>query len=131
MTTPTHVTIPSTVELRDPDRRLTKDRAVTFVWDLGADPDGGTRQVILTVDHHMNSRGGSFIAMLLNQTEDGVVRRMGAITDWTKLAAQPVSRYSKRRLDEFAEQTLDTLRTRYRQDDSQGLLVRRHFEVQQ
>lgn len=131
MTTSTTPTIPPAGDLRDPDRTLNGDREVRFVWDLGEDPDGGTRQAVLSILHHINYPGGSFIATLLNQTEEGAERRMGAITDWTWLPAQPVSRYSKRRLDEFAAQTLDTLRARYRQDDSQGRLVRRHFEVQQ
>jgi hypothetical protein len=118
-------------ELRDPDRTLHQGREVRFVWDLAPDPEGGTRQAVLAILHHKHHRGGSFSTTLLNQTDRDGTQLTCPLTDWTRLATRPVSRYSRRLLDEFAKEALDALRARHRQADQAGVLARRHFEVQQ
>lgn len=120
--------------LRDPDRTdrgESGEREVTFVWNLAADPDGGERQVVLSIMHHRGGRGGgSFSATVLNRTERhtafGTEHSMGAITDWTRIASEPVSRYSQPRLEQFAQTALKTLRDLYGQRDEQ---TRSYFEV--
>ena len=120
--------------LRDPDRTdrgESGEREVTFVWNLAADPDGGERQVVLSIMHHSKGRGGgSFSATVLNRTERhtgfGIEHSMGSITDWTRIASEPVSRYSQPRLDQFAQTALKTLRDLYGRGDEQA---HRYFEV--
>ncbi len=119
--------------LRDPDRTVPGDRETTFVWDLGEDPDGGTRQAVLTINHRKNRRGGEFIATLLNQTEEktefGVERRMGSALDWKYIAAKAHARYSSTRFGEFAEGALEWLRILYGQDSDESRSVRGYFQV--
>jgi hypothetical protein len=118
-------------ELADPSRRSQEDREVRFVWDLGDDPEGGVRQVVLSIMHHKGQRGGAFSATILNQTEQqaefGVEQRMGAITDWTRIASKPVARYSAAQLEQFAKEALDRLRVLYGQDDKEGRHARSYF----
>ena len=98
-----------------------------LVWDLQPDPEGGTRQAVLSIGHHKNRRGGSFTATLLNQTEDGNVQRMGAITDWKRIAEAPAARYSARQLQEFADTALAALQAQLDLGDPIGLSA--YFEV--
>jgi len=116
--------------LRDPDRTVPGDRETTFVWDLGEDPEGGTRQAILALVHHKHRRAGAFSATLLNRTEEGCEQRMRAITTWARIAAEPVARYSGAQLERFAERALQRLRTMYGQDTDEARHVRGYFEVQ-
>jgi hypothetical protein len=109
--------------LRDPDRKERGDRQVIYVWELGPDPDGGTRQTVLAISHHRQARGGAFSATIFNRTQDGLVMRMGDITTWLRLAAQPVARYSKRRLDAFADDALRQLKDEYDGEDDQSRLL--------
>lgn len=123
-------------ELAEPTRRSQEEREVRFVWDLGDDPEGGVRQVVLSIMYHKHQRGGAFSATILNQTEQdtgrGVEQRMGAITDWTRIASTPVARYSAAQLEQFAQEALDRLRVLYVQDDKEGRHARSYFtrEVQ-
>lgn len=119
--------------LRDPDRTDRGEggeREVTFVWNLAADPDGGERQVVLSIMHNSKGRGGAFSATVLNRTERhtgfGVEHSMGSISDWARIASEPVSRYSQPRLEQFAQTALKTLRDLYGQGDEQ---THRYFEV--
>jgi hypothetical protein len=120
--------------LRGPDRTDRGEggeREVTFVWNLAADPDGGERQVVLSIMHHSKGRGGgAFSATVLNRTERhtafGTEQSMGAITDWTRIASEPVSRYSQSRLDQFAQTALETFGELYGQGDEQA---RRYFQT--
>jgi len=120
-------------QLRDPDRTDQDDREITFVWNLGEDPDGGTRQAVVRINHHKHARGGAFSAVLLNQTEQETSsvteQRMGAITDWTRIADEPVARYSNAQLERFADGALERLRSVYGQDSHEGRLLRRYFQV--
>jgi len=123
-------TIDSAVNaLRDPDRIITGDRATTFVWDLGPDPEGGTQQAVLVIGHHKRSRGGVFAATLLNRVEDGSEQRMGSITDWTRLKHEPAARYSKTAHEQFASSALAELYSIYSQRSPQGEQVRAYFTV--
>ena len=119
--------------LRDPDRTDRGDggeREVTFVWNLAADPDGGERQVVLSIMHHSKGRGGAFSATVLNRTEChtafGTEHSMGSISDWARIASESVSRYSQPRLEQFAQTALKTLRDLYEQGDEQ---THGYFEV--
>jgi hypothetical protein len=122
-------------ELSEPSRRVKDDREVRFVWDLGDDPEGGVRQVVLSIDHHKHRRGGGFSATILNQTEQktefGVEQRMGSITDWTRIAAKPVARYSDTQLEQFAAEALERLRALYAQEDPEGEHARSFFDTQE
>jgi hypothetical protein len=111
---------PNLTPLRDPDRRLPDGRELRLVWDLGADPEGGTRQAVLSIGHHKKRRGGSFTATLLNQTEEGNEQRMGAVTDWKRIAQAPAARYSARQLEEFADTALAALRAQLDLGDPLG-----------
>ncbi len=115
--------------LRAPDRTETAERTTTFVWDLGPDPEGGIRQVVLSVSHHTGGRGGRFAATLMNRSEDGHEQRMGAITDWWSIKDEPVARYSKAAQERFAASALERLQTRYDQQDLEGEQVRGYFEL--
>jgi hypothetical protein len=119
--------------LRDPDRTVPGDRETTFVWDLGEDPDGGTRQAVRKINHHKKSRGGEFSATLLNQTEEetefGVEQRMGSVLDWKCITTEAVARYSSARLEQFAEGALERLGTVYGQDSDEARSVRGYFQV--
>jgi hypothetical protein len=116
--------------LRDPDCEERGDREVIYVWDLGADTDGGTRQTVLAVSHHRQARGGVFSATILNRTQDGPVTSMGDITTWLRIAAQPTARYSKRELDAFAASALCQLQDKYQGEDDESRLLRGYFEPQ-
>lgn len=116
--------------LRAHDRLEHGERAVTYVWDLAEDPDGGTRQAILSINHHKHTRGGAFTATILNRTQDGSETRMGDITTWMCLAAQPAARYSKRALEAFAADALRQLREKYRAGDDEGRPVHGYFQDQ-
>lgn len=116
--------------LRDPDREERGDREVTYVWDLGPDPDGGTRQTVLTVSHHRQARGGAFSATILNRTQDGPVTSMGDITTWLRLAAQPTARYSKRGRDTFAAGALHQLKDKYQGEDDESRRLQGYFQAQ-
>jgi len=124
-------TAPVGVELAEPSRRSQDSREVKFVWDLGDDPEGGVRQVVLSIMHHKYQRGGAFTAQLLNQTEEktrfGVEQRMGSITDWTQILSKQVARYSNAQLEQFATEALDRLRVLYGQDDGAGEHTRSRF----
>jgi hypothetical protein len=115
--------------LRDPDREERGDREVTYVWDLGPDPDGGTRQTVLTVSHHRQARGGAFSATVLNRTQDGPVTTMGDITTWLRLAAQPTARYSKRGLDTFAASALRQLQDEYQGEIDESRRLQGYFQA--
>lgn len=116
--------------LRDPDREERGDREVTYVWDLGPDPDGGTRQTVLAVSHHRQSRGGAFSATILNRTQDGSVTSMGDITTWLRIAAQATARYSKSGLDAFAASALRQLQDKYQGEDDESRLLQGYFQPQ-
>jgi len=95
------------------------------------DPDGGTRQAILSVSHHKRGRGGgTFTATILNRTEDGSETGMGDVTTWLCIVAQPTARYSQRGLDEFAADALGQLREKYQADEDDGQRLRRYFQPQ-
>jgi hypothetical protein len=113
--------------LREHDRVEHGERSVTYVWDLGRDPDGGTQQAVLSISHHKHARGGAFSATILNRTRDGRVERMGDITTWVRIAARPTARYSQRGLDAFADEALRQLREKYTTVDDQGRLVHGYF----
>ncbi len=119
--------------LRDPDRTDHDDHEITFVWSLGEDSDGGTRQAVVRINHHKHARGGAFSATLLNQTErktPSVTEQcMGAITEWTRIADEPVARYSNTQLERFADGALERVRSLYGQDSHEGRRVRDHFQV--
>lgn len=127
----THDTTAEVGELAEPSRRSQDGREVRFVWDLGDDPEGGVRQVVLSIMHHKYQRGGAFSATILNQTEQktrfGVERRMGALTDWTQILSKQVSRYTAAQLEQFAQEALDRLRVLYVQDDKEGQDARSYF----
>jgi hypothetical protein len=131
----TEDTAPVGVELAAPSRRSQDGREVRFVWDLGDDPEGGVRQVVLSITHHKYQRGGAFTAKLLNQTEEktrfGVEQRMGALTDWTQIASKHVARYTAAQLEQFAQEALDRLRVLYVQDDKEGEDARSRFTGQE
>jgi hypothetical protein len=118
-------------ELPEPSRRKQEDREVRFLWDLGDDPDGGVRQVVLSIMHHKHQRAGVFSATILNQTEQhtefGVQKRMGSITDWTRIAAKHAARYSDAQLEQFAQEALARLTVLYVQDDKEGQHARSYF----
>jgi len=117
--------------LRDADRIEHDERRVTYVWDLEPDPDGGTRQAILSISHHKRGRGGgTFNATILNRTEDGNETRMGDVTSWLCIAAQPTARYSKRGLDVFAADAVGQLRAKHHSDDDDGQRLQRYFQPQ-
>jgi len=117
--------------LRDADRIEHDERRVTYVWDLEPDPDGGTRQAILSASHHKSGRGGgTFTATILNQTQDGNETRMGDITSWLCIAAQPTVRYSKQGLDAFAADALRQLREKHQSDEDDGHRLQRYFQPQ-
>ena len=117
--------------LRDPDRTEYGEREITFVWDLGEDPDGGARQAILSILHHRHSRGGAFSAALLNRTERktpfGTDREIGPVGEWTRIASARVARYSNARLKAFALAAYSNLHDRYEQGEEQA---RRYFREQ-
>lgn len=114
--------------LRDHDRVEHGERSLTYVWDLGPDPDGGTLQAILSISHHTRTRGGAFSATILNRTQDGPVTNMGDITTWLRLAAQPTARYSKRGLDAFAAGALRQLEDKYQGEDDESRRLQGYFQ---
>ena len=120
-------------ELRDPDRTDHDDHEITFVWNLGEDPDGGVRQAVVRINHHKHARGGAFSATLLNQTEQKTLsateQRMGEITDWTRIADEPVARYSNAQLERFADGALERVHSLYGQDSHEGRRVHGYFQV--
>lgn len=126
----THDTTAEVGELAEPSRSQ-NGREVRFVWDLGDDPEGGVRQVVLSIMHHKHQRGGAFSATILNQSEQhtshGVEQRMGAITNWTRIASKHVARYTAGQLEQFAQEALDRLRVLYVQDDKEGQHARSYF----
>lgn len=113
--------------LRDPDNTVSDGRTTTLLWNLGPDPEGGTRQVALSISHHISGRGGSFTATLMNRAEDGATTRMGATGDWTRIKVEPAARYSKTALERFTTAALEHLRALYSQDDEEGVNVRSYF----
>lgn len=115
--------------LRAPDRTETAERTTTFVWDLGPDPEGGTRQAVLNVSHQTGGRGGRFAATLLNRSEDGHEQRMGSITDWWRIKDEPVARYSQAAHERFAASALERLQTIHGQQDLEGEQVRGYFQL--
>jgi hypothetical protein len=118
--------------LRDADRVVEGDRELTFVWDLGEDPEGGTYQAALSVGHHKHQRGGAFSATLLNRTEEGNTIRMSDIlTSWARIDARSVPRYSKVGLEACAHEALTKLREKYGTDDDEGRLLTAYFAPQQ
>jgi len=131
----THDTTAERGELAEPSRRSQEDRKVRFVWDLGDDPEGGVRQVVLSIMHHKHQRDGEFSATIRNQTEEttefGVEQRMGAITDSTRIASKRVARYSSTQLEQFAQEAIDRLRVLYVQDDEEGQHARSYFTRQE
>lgn len=114
--------------LRDHDRVEHGERSLTYVWDLGPDPDGGTLQAILSISHHTRTRGGAFSATILNRTKDGPVSRMGDITTWVCIAAEPTARYSQSALHAFAAGALSQLREKYPAHNDEGQLVHSYFQ---
>jgi hypothetical protein len=131
----TEATTTAAGELVEPSRCSQKDREVRFVWDLGDDPEGGVRQVVLSIMHHKHQRAGAFSATILNQTEAktrfGVSQRMGAVTDWTRIASKHAARYSSAQLEQFAAEALARLRALYVQDDPEGQHTRSYFDTQE
>jgi hypothetical protein len=118
-------------KLRDPDRTDHGEREITFVWDLGEDPDGGVRQTVLSIMHH-KGRPGAFSATVLNRTERktpvGTSLEMGSVLEWTRIASAQVARYSDARLQTFAIAAYSKLHDLYEQGDEQAL---RYFRVEQ
>ena len=117
-------------QLRDPDRTDRGEREITFVWDLGNDPDGGVRQAVLSITHH-KGHGGAFSATVLNRTERnttfGIELEMGSVLEWTRIASV-AARYSDAQLKTFAASALGKLRGLYERGDEQAL---HYFRVQQ
>jgi hypothetical protein len=104
------------------------------VWDLGPDPDGGTRQAVLALSHHKGGAGqGHFVASLLNQTQDGPCENMGSPFDWAKISVFPAPRYSESKLAVFAELALAALRVKVAAGVAAGeeTGMARYFQVQQ
>lgn len=121
---------PAPVPWREPDRKCAENREVRFVWDLGPDLDGGTRQAVLSIGYHKGQRGGSFTATMLNQTENRSERDMGSPLDWTRIAAWQVARYGHRALEDFAGVALSGLRVRLELGEGEEEDIARYFQVQ-
>jgi hypothetical protein len=118
----------TTPALRDADRVVARDRNVTFVWDLGADPEGGIYQAALSVHHHKYERGGAFSATVQNQTHEGnTIRMKDILTGRTRILDRRVARYSKKDLEAFADEALATLREKYGTDDEEGWALAGYF----
>jgi hypothetical protein len=113
--------------LRDANRVEEGKRELTFVWDLGEDPEGGTYQAILAASFHKHPRAGSFSATVLNRTEDGNEQRMGETTTWTHIHTLDVARYSRDALYAFAVDALNMLRRKYGIDDDEGRVLTGYF----
>jgi hypothetical protein len=116
--------------LRSADRIEHGDRERTYVWDLEPDPEGGTRQAVLSIMHHKYARGGAFTATVRNRTVNGNEIGMGDITTFTRIAAQSTPRYSKPGLNEFAASALTALTEKYTGDGDESQLLRGYFQPQ-
>jgi hypothetical protein len=132
MSNPTAAGTTTPGPLREADRVEEDHRELTFVWDLGEDPAGGTYQTTLSVMHRKHQRGGAFSATVLNRTQDGSSYLMhGDITSWTRILDRRVPRYSKDGLHAFAHEALTKLREKYGTDDDEGRLLTGYFAPQQ
>lgn len=114
------------VTLAKPARSAGPGRNITYEWDVGDAGEGKRRVAVLRISHHTagsslfsgTSHPNHFSATLINEDVNGRMRSTRLFSG-RSIDAEPVTRFSQKRLELFAEQTLGKLSDLYAaQDDA-------------
>jgi hypothetical protein len=112
-------------------------RSIKYEWDLGDASEGRRRMAVLSISHHTAGMsmfsGGShpnhFSATLLNEDVDAR-SRLTRMFSGHSIEEEQISRFSRKRLEAFAERALQKLRELHAAQDPAVLAYFQHEDEQ-
>jgi hypothetical protein len=127
----------STCSLPEPVKNEGPYRSIKYEWDCGDASEGRRRMAVLSISHHTagfgtfsgRSHPNHFSATLLNEDVDGR-SRLTRLFSGHNIDQEPITRFSQKRLEAFAERALVKLRELHAAQDPAVLAYFEHTDQQ-